>query len=67
MTTFHAGDPAAELAPAPPDALCIDFRNTRYWRGTEQPTETLAALPDLLDWAATTALVPPSMLGRFGT
>lgn len=32
--------------------LCLDFANTRYWRGTEQPTETLTAFGDLFTWIA---------------
>lgn len=37
------------IAAAPP-GLCLDFANTRYWRGTSKPTETLHAPGDLLDW-----------------
>jgi len=59
--------PAVELVPAPPDTLAIDFANTRYWRGSPSPTETLSGLSDLLDWAATTALVAPTTLVRLRT
>jgi len=31
--------------------LCLDFANTRYWRGQEVPTETLNAPADLAAWA----------------
>jgi predicted RNA-binding Zn ribbon-like protein len=31
--------------------LCLDFANTRYWRGQAQPTETLNAPADLAAWA----------------
>jgi predicted RNA-binding Zn ribbon-like protein len=31
--------------------LCLDFANTRYWRGQEMPTETLNAPADLAAWA----------------
>ena len=31
--------------------LCLDFANTRYWRGQEAPTETLNAPSDLAAWA----------------
>ncbi len=31
--------------------LCLDFANTRYWRGQETPTETLYAPVDLAAWA----------------
>ncbi len=56
---------AGEVVPAPADALAIDFANTRYWRGSPVPTETLSGMPDLLDWAASTALVPAAALERF--
>jgi predicted RNA-binding Zn ribbon-like protein len=32
--------------------LCLDFANSRYWRGTEQPTETLNGFADLFAWLA---------------
>jgi predicted RNA-binding Zn ribbon-like protein len=31
--------------------LCLEFANTRYWRGTGEPTETLKTLDDLFTWA----------------
>ena len=31
--------------------LCLDFVNTRYWRGQAAPTETLNAPADLAGWA----------------
>ena len=30
--------------------LCLDFANTRYWRGQSAPTETLNAPADLAAW-----------------
>jgi len=30
--------------------LCLDFANTRYWRGTPEPTETLGAFDDVFTW-----------------
>jgi len=30
--------------------LCLEFANTRYWRGQETPTETLNAPEDLAAW-----------------
>lgn len=33
--------------------LCLDFANTRYWRGQATPTETLNAPADLAAWAKT--------------
>jgi predicted RNA-binding Zn ribbon-like protein len=38
------------LIPAPPEGLCLDFANTRYWRGRESPTEELKAPADLVAW-----------------
>jgi predicted RNA-binding Zn ribbon-like protein len=32
--------------------LCLEFANTRYWRGQPAPTETLNAPEDLARWAA---------------
>ena len=31
--------------------LCLDFANTRYWRGQATPTETLNVPADLAIWA----------------
>lgn len=33
--------------------LCLDFANTRYWRGQATPTETLNAPADLAGWVKT--------------
>jgi predicted RNA-binding Zn ribbon-like protein len=30
--------------------LCLDFANTRYWRGQSAPTETLSTPADLAAW-----------------
>ncbi len=38
--------------------LCLDYANTRYWRGQPVATETLNAAADLAAWAAATADVP---------
>ena len=35
--------------------LCLEFANTRYWRGQESPTETLNGPEDLADWTAANA------------
>ena len=32
--------------------LCLEFANTRYWRGQAAPTETLNAPEDLAAWTA---------------
>ena len=49
----HAAAPL--LLPAPPDDLCLAFANTRYWRGSPTPTETLSGLSELLGWAGENA------------
>jgi predicted RNA-binding Zn ribbon-like protein len=38
--------------------LCLEFANTRYWRGQDTPTETLRAPADLAAWVK--APKPPS-------
>src|SRR5258708_7059779 len=38
--------------------LCLDFANTRYYRGQATPTETLNVPADLAAWAKATK--PPS-------
>lgn len=38
-----------------PDDLCLAYANTLFWRGREQPSETLHGLPDLLCWLEKTA------------
>lgn len=38
------------LVPAAKPDLCLEFVNTRYWRGSDPPTETLNAPHDLLAW-----------------
>ena len=35
--------------------LCLEFANTRYWRGQASPTETLNSPEDLVGWAAANA------------
>jgi predicted RNA-binding Zn ribbon-like protein len=32
--------------------LCLEFANTRYWRGQSHPTETLNSPEDLAGWTA---------------
>ncbi len=48
MSKNVAGD--GVLIPGPPEGLCLDFTNTRFWRGTDTPTETLHTPADLLSW-----------------
>lgn len=44
---------AAPVAPAG-EALCLDFVNTRFWRGSAAPTEQLVSTGDLEAWLAAT-------------
>lgn len=53
------------LIPAQSEGLSIDFANTRYWRGTEAPTETFAKLDDVLAWCRDTAKIPAAMIDGF--
>ena len=53
------------LIPAQSEGLSIDFANTRYWRGTDAPTETLAKLDDVLAWCRDTAKIPAAMIDGF--
>src|SRR4051812_49166387 len=39
--------PRERVVPAPTPTLCLDYCNTRYWRGLDAPTETL---PDFTAW-----------------
>ena len=59
MAKPTAAPPPPPIAPAsvtldaaPREATCLDYANTRLWRGTAAPVEHLGALPDLLDWIA---------------
>src|SRR5512138_2014352 len=47
MPTRTAVPPRERVIPAPAATLCLDYCNTRYWRGTDAPTETL---PDFAAW-----------------
>ncbi|HEX2890104.1 CGNR zinc finger domain-containing protein [Vineibacter terrae] len=44
------------LLPARPD-LCLDYANTRYWRGTEPATEELRTFDDVLAWHGSKQIV----------
>ena len=43
-----------------PDDLCLGFANTRYYRGTDPPTETLGDLDTFLAWCRSAALLSAS-------
>ena len=38
------------LLPAPAPSLCLDFVNTRYWRGSPQPSDELGDAEALRGW-----------------
>ncbi len=44
--------------------LCLDFANTRYWRGQPTPTETLTAPSDLATWAKASKAPSPKEFER---
>jgi len=48
---------ATDLIPAFRDELCLDFANTRYWRGTETPTEGLGSIGDVVAWCRSAGLL----------
>src|SRR5271170_755757 len=43
--------PPTGIAVAPADGLCLDFINTRYWRGSPKPTEDLPDIQAVFAWA----------------
>jgi predicted RNA-binding Zn ribbon-like protein len=40
----------SRVVPSLPVGRCLDFANTRYWRGTETPTEALTDVGSLIRW-----------------
>jgi len=48
-----------ELVPAPAADLCLNFANTRFWRGTATPTDELRGPDDLLRWTGSKRRLPP--------
>jgi predicted RNA-binding Zn ribbon-like protein len=63
-----SGRMAKSDPPLPPHALvraeradlCLEFADTRFWRGTDRPTETLNAPGDLPAWCGTTGALDPA-------
>jgi predicted RNA-binding Zn ribbon-like protein len=49
------------------DDLCLDYANTRSWRGSAAPTERLHDISDLLGWIERSAGVPPRALRQIRT
>src|SRR5690348_10948215 len=56
-----------EVIPAPDADLCLSFANTRYFRGSETPTEELNVPDDLLRWAVKAGKLPASLAKRCDT
>ena len=48
--------------PGAPEDLCLSFANTRYWRGSPAPTETLTGPHDLLHWCAGEGRADPALV-----
>jgi predicted RNA-binding Zn ribbon-like protein len=48
---------------APGEELCLDFANTRYWRGTAEPREELRGFDDLVAWCAAKTGLPAARAG----
>jgi len=42
--------PESPTARGAPEDLCLAFANTRWWRGTDAPADSLLAPADLLGW-----------------
>jgi predicted RNA-binding Zn ribbon-like protein len=55
---------SGEVIPAPDADLCLNFANTRYWRGSATPTEDLNTLDDLLRWAGAAERLPSALVKR---
>ena len=47
----------ARLVASGRPSLCLDYANTRCWRGLESPTETLRRPVDLIDWCRRASLL----------
>lgn len=63
MAMSRRDDPAAALpVVAVRDALCLDYANTRFWRGSDAPSESLNGIGDLLDWLAGVAALPAEII-----
>lgn len=59
--------PDPDAIPAPAADLCLDFANTRMWRGTESPQETLHGLDDVMSWCAERGILPPERGRQFAS
>ena len=64
MTSGSTAEDGGTFVHGPPDDLCLRFANTRYWRGTDAPSEELHAPADLLRWCEAAAVLDGATLGR---
>lgn len=55
---------APALLPAHRDDLCLEFANSRFWRGTAEPTETLGKPEALAQWCAGNGAQQPETVQR---
>lgn len=51
---------SSRIVPAPREDLCLEFADTRYWRGSEPPTETLRGFGDVIVWCENAKLLDRS-------
>lgn len=56
---------ASRKIPAPPEDLCLEFADTRYWRGSDPATETLSRFDDLVAWCRTTQVIDKGVARDF--
>jgi predicted RNA-binding Zn ribbon-like protein len=59
-------DPIRPYRAATTDDLCLNFVNTRSWRGSAEPAETLHTADDLLAWAAKETGADPDLVRACG-
>src|SRR5271166_1603282 len=66
MVRPTTGEALAGLIAAPRADLCLDFVNTRYWRGSPSPTDELHGIADVLAWSAAAGGVDPAIVAGLG-
>lgn len=57
MRSLAEGGTPQRLVAAPAPTLCLDFANTRWWRGSAAPTESLTDFGALARWLEGAAVV----------
>lgn len=60
MTDLTSQTAPGRLVPAPRDGLCLEFANTRSWRGSEPPIEKLRSFADVLAWCEAAKSLDPT-------